>query len=387
MRNSRAAHPHSSDQTNLTRPSPKGTRMNRRTLRAGQLALAGVALSLTVGGVAYADPNPTPGTPPAGVAPIDVVAGVGADAFAEAGNYIASGFNGQSATKKMASYDAINPVTGAAGENITTKPGCTLARPNGANAGLSAIKLDQMSTVDPNAYCIDYVRASRAKATNGTENMLTFYALGKDAVTWVGVSNAYAPTTPLSLAQLKGIFECSITDWSQVGGQAGAIHLYLPPTTAATRSFFLGIIGSSDTAVQAGCGSNFTPTQQNDGTRLNADPQAIVMYGTSKYASQFNGAPGSPDNRGGTILGQVNDTIKPLVNQTVNGTTYKVTNQNFATVRLLFDAVRTTAPAYVTNIFDPNGYVCTNQDSLLVPFGIKPLGSDTNATNYCGQES
>ncbi|MFL6181968.1 MAG: hypothetical protein ACJ73J_06620, partial [Actinomycetes bacterium] len=63
--------------------------MNRRSLRVGQLALAGVALSLTVGGVANADPNPTPGTPPAGVAPIDVVAGVGADAFAEAGNYIA----------------------------------------------------------------------------------------------------------------------------------------------------------------------------------------------------------------------------------------------------------------------------------------------------------
>jgi ABC-type phosphate transport system substrate-binding protein len=363
-----------------------GRHKGARTL----VALTAAALLAAGGGVAWADPVPdSPGTPPNGVAAIDVVAGVGADAFAEAGNYLASQYNGQAPApaKTLASYDAVNPVTGDAGETITTKPGCDIVRPNGANAALSAIKLNQMSTVDSNAFCIDYVRASRAKLTNGTENMLTFYAFGKDAVTWVGVSNAYAPTTSLSKAQLKGIFECSITDWSEVGGQAGAIHVYLPPTSAATRSFFVGAIGTSDTAIAAGCGSSTIPTQQNDGRQLNADPQAIVMYGVSKWASQFNGAPGSPDNRGGTVLGKVDNDNNPIVNQTINGTKYKVTNPAFSIVRLLFNATRNDAPNYVKNTFTTSGFLCDNQDALLVPFGIKPLGSDTGATNYCGQES
>ena len=366
--------------------------MRRKTRARTLVALTSAAL-IAGGGMAstaLADPIPdNPGTPPTGVSAIDVVAGVGADAFAEAGNFMALQFNGQEPTpnKTLASYDAINPVTGAVNENITTKPGCSIVRPNGANSALSAIKLNQKSTVDDNAYCIDYVRASRAKLTNGTENMLTFYAFGKDAVTWVSVSNSYAPTTGLTKDQLKGIFECSYTDWSEVGGQAGDIHVYLPPTSAATRSFFLGAIGTSDAAIAAGCGSSVRDTQQNDGTRLNADPQAIVMYGTSKWASQFNGAPGSPDYRGGTVLGKIDNNNAPIINQTVNGTKYKVTNPAFATVRLLFNATRNDAPAYVKAPFSSSGFLCEHQDPLLVPFGIKPLGSDTGATNYCGQES
>ena len=44
-----------------------------------------------------------------------------------------------------------------------------------------------------------------------------------------------------------------VTDWSQVGGQPGPIHVYLPPSSAATYTFFLQAIGSSLTNVNAGC--------------------------------------------------------------------------------------------------------------------------------------
>ena len=211
------------------------------------------ALSLTAvvaaGTAAQADPVPdSPGTPPAGWSAGDVYAGVGADAFAELTNEVARQYDAQTPTpaKFLASYDAVNPLTGASGEDITTKPGCSIPRPNGANAGLKAILTDTSG-------CIDFVRSSRPKATSGESN-LDFYAQSRDAVGYATVGNAYAPTTPLTAAQLKDIFECTTTDWSEVGGQAGAIHVYLPPASAATLTFFLTAIGTSYSTVTTACG-------------------------------------------------------------------------------------------------------------------------------------
>ena len=67
-----------------------------------------------------------------------------------------------------------------------------------------------MSTVDPASYCIDFVRASRAKnPADAAEANLTFYAQSRDAVGYAVIGNAYAPTTPLTTTQLKDIWECT----------------------------------------------------------------------------------------------------------------------------------------------------------------------------------
>ena len=359
-----------------------------------------VATALTTGlllagaGTALADPdNSNPGTPPAGKTPTQVWAGVGADAFAELTNKFAIDYNATTTASDpvLASYDAVNPQTAAAGENIVTKPGCTVARPNGANGGLSALLLGQKSTTDSNAYCLDFVRASRAKKTDGTEDSLTFYAQSRDAVGYATVGNAYAPTTPLTTAQLKDIFECTIEDWSEVGGQKGAIHVYTQPSSAATYTFFLSSIGSSIASVTTGCGPNVTLSQQNDGRSLLGDPQGIAPYTISKWAAQQNAAPGIPDYRGGATLGLINTAVAPTVTQTLNGVDYQVLNPAFSATnsgysRLFFNAVRTaSAPAGLVSLFGPSGYLCTHQNELLVPFGNTPLGSDTGASTYCGK--
>ena len=247
--------------------------MSRRTIRAG--LAGGLAAALTLLGVAaHADPNPSqPGTPIAGKTDSQLYAAVGADAFAELTNNVVEHYNSQNPapTNLLESFDAVNPVTGAAGEQIITKPGCSVARPNGANAGITTILLNQKSDVatggDGTSFCVDFVRSSRAKGTAAGEANLTFYAQSRDAVSYATVGNAYAPTTPLTTAQLKDIFECQVTDWSQVGGQPGPIHVYQPPSSAATYTFFLQAIGSSLTSVNTGCSGLTTfPQQQNDGT-------------------------------------------------------------------------------------------------------------------------
>ncbi len=281
-----------------------GTSMSGRTLRhlppivGLRAAVAGglvAAVTLLAAG-ANADPTATPGTPIAGKTPSQLYAAVGADAFAELTNQVVTVYNAQTPapTNLLESFDAINPVTGAAGENIVTKPGCTVARPNGANAGVTAITLNQKSDAgtggDGTSYCIDWVRSSRAKGTAAAEANLTFYAQSRDAVSYATIGNAYAPTTPLTTAQLKDIFTCVTTDWSQVGGQAGPIHVYLPPASAATLTFFLQALGTSLTNVNAGC--NGLPTvfaqQQNDGRTMNGDPMGIAPYAVTKWAAQSN---------------------------------------------------------------------------------------------------
>ncbi len=372
--------------------------MNRRLVSA--LAVLGVAASLALAGAgaATADPVPgQPGTPPPGRTPAQIFSTVGADAFAELTNNLTVEYNAQTPapTRVLASYDAVNPDTGAAGENITTKPGCTVARPNGANAGISAITLNQKSTVDPNEYCIDWVRSSRAKGTAAAEAGLTFYAQSRDAVSYAVIGNAYAPTTPLTTTQLKDIFECTTTDWSEVGGQAGDIHVYLPAASAATLTFFLQAIGTSLTNVQAGCAGLPTvfDNQQNDGRTLDGDPQGIAPYAVTKWAAQVNEPLGINDYRGGAHIGPVNTTTAPTTTTTLGGVEYQVLNPDFTTGdsaafgRIFFNTVRNDAPAALKAIFEAGGFLCDHADELLIPFGNTPLGDDTSASRYCGQPS
>lgn len=372
--------------------------MNRRVVSA--LAAVGLAASLTLAGagVASADPVPgQPGTPPAGKTAAQIYTTVGADAFAELTNNLTLEYNAQTPApaRVLASYDAINPVTGVAGENITTKPGCSVARPNGANAGITAITLNQKSTVDPAEFCIDWVRSSRAKGTAAAEAGLTFYAQSRDAVSYAVIGNAYAPTTPLTTLQLKDIFECTVSDWSEVGGQAGDIHVYLPAASAATLTFFLQAIGTNLNNVNAGCAGLPTvfATQQNDGRTMNGDPQGIAPYAVTKWAAQVNEPIGINDYRGGAHIGLVNTTTAPTTTTTLGGVKYEVLNPAFTTGtsasfgRIFFNTVRNNAPDSLKAIFASDGFLCLHADELLIPFGNTPLGNDHTASRYCGQAS
>lgn len=377
--------------------------------RASRVALsltaAGVAAAaaLLSGGPALADPNPSsPGTPVTGVTDdTKLAAGVGADADAELVNAIVTEYNARpSATDpQLESFDAVNPQTGVAGEQIVTKPGCSIARPNGANAGATALLAKAKATGaggDSTSLCVDYARMSRAKKTDGSEATLDFYALTTDAVTWAAVTGSYAPAT-LSKAQLKDIFECTDTDWSQVGGQAGPIHVYVPPSSSATYTFFLQAIGSSIANVTTGCGSAAITAQQNDGTKLTGDPEAIAPYAIGKWASQSNVESDSSilvkDLRGGTVLGSATAaTGDAYVSPTTTLSGYLVNNPSFTApfTRTLFTAtLNTSTPAYFPSsladaIFGTTGFVCTDSgvQSVFARYGFSPLSASA-----CGQKS
>ena len=110
--------------------------------------------------------------------------------------------------------------------------------PNGSSAGRSTLNSYAAGTTytSANLACLDIARSSSYGA-NSPSATAEYYGFALDAVSWATTSqNAPSSLTP---AQLAGIYKCTFTDWSQVGGTAGPIQRYLPPTGSGTRDYFL----------------------------------------------------------------------------------------------------------------------------------------------------
>lgn len=149
--------------------------------------------------------------------------------------------------------------------------------------------------------CVDIARSSSYSSSSpGTGG--EFYAFALDAVTWATTSQL-APST-LTPADLLKIFNCTYTDWSEVGGSAGPIQRYLPPDTSGTKSFFQSdVLGTFDATTKgpsdnANCPAvkridkNGDPFEENRGDKIpSADFQkAIFPYSAGQWVYQANNA-------------------------------------------------------------------------------------------------
>jgi ABC-type phosphate transport system substrate-binding protein len=230
---------------------------------------AATALAVGLGPAANADPMSTPG--------LQTLTAVGSDTITplldeggintsdpggctpsnpDAGTLVED-YNATSPTHAVASWDAVNPCTGTADETITTKTGCSLERPDGSSAGIAALDLNQTSTSNSKDYCIDFARSSRAPNTTTAED--AFYPFAQDAITWSdptvsGETNPQPKT--LTLTQLTDIYNCTDTNWNQVGGKKAPIGVVIPQSGSGTRSSFLGDLGI--TATSEPCWQNGT---------------------------------------------------------------------------------------------------------------------------------
>jgi PBP superfamily domain len=104
-----------------------------------------------------------------------------------------------------------------------------------------------------------------------------------------------AKPASLTLAQLKSIYLCKITNWAKVGGRSAPIEPFLPQTSSGTRAFWLTALGGGKTPIKpGGCVSDESNTlQDNQGTSpvLNS-PGAIVPYSVADYIAQvYHDAP------------------------------------------------------------------------------------------------
>ncbi|WP_406112985.1 PstS family phosphate ABC transporter substrate-binding protein [Kitasatospora purpeofusca] len=309
-------------------------------------AVAGVLAGAT-GGTALADPPVPPNA-------ADIV-GVGSHTTGPLFGQLSTDYNaylaglGDTTSPRLHSWDA----TGSS--PITPKSGApVIARPSTAGAGLTAL-----DTV-PNG--VDFARVDRAPQTGDLSTDL-FVAFAKDAVTWAAKSGGHAPAN-LTTAQLKGIYECTVTNWQQVDPALppAAIKPFLPQAGSGTRTFFLRAVGGGGTPIYPGpCVT--TGPQENQGTDpvLN-DPDVVFPYSVGHYVGQVYGGHFTPTDAPGPLTVRNLNGLAPVAVPT--GTI----NAAFAASaygRVLYDVVRQadwnagdTRATALRKIFANAGWIC-----------------------------
>lgn len=200
-----------------------------------------------------------------------------------------------------------------------TAPG--IASPNGSGAGRNALRDYVASTkrysggvevtvaangqtaydaATPVTGCLDIARSSSFSSGSPASTTGQYYGFALDAVSWASPSTK-APTT-LTVDQLKKIYNCTYTNWNQVGGTDGPIIRYYPQSSSGTRSFFQSnvIMGTNPTTFGGteACPTlvvtdkNGDPLEENRGDKFpDADlEKIIIVYSVGQWSYQANNA-------------------------------------------------------------------------------------------------
>ena len=209
-----------------------------------------------------------------------------------------------------------------------------IAAPNGSGAGRNALRdyvasnkrytggsevlsdAAGYASATPVTGCVDIARSSSFSGSSPAATKGQYFGFALDSVSWASPSTK-APST-LTLAQIQGIYNCTFTNWSEVGGSSGPIQRYLPPTASGTRQFFqsdvLGLSSSFNAFTSnANCPAvkqtdkNGDPFEENRGDRIPDEDleKAILPYSAGQWVYQANNAANpSIDQRkstGGTV--------------------------------------------------------------------------------------
>lgn len=349
-------------------------------------AVASAAIAATVfAGAATADPA-------GGKTPhhTDIV-GAGAQTTEDLQTQLALDYN-----KRYPSGGRVYSFDAEGSPTIVPKTGCAaLTRPNGANAGITALEGNARPKSDSSDYCIDYARGSRPRAVTDPTSIV-FIPFAVDAVTWAAdlhTGKTNAPTN-LTTLQLHAIYSCDASllgtgktgpvKWNQVGGKGTAkVVPVIPPSTAGTRSFFLSMIGV--TTLGSCVQGQDNSVEQNEGTNAifsGSSAQNIIFpYSVAVYLAQTVHNHGAGD-QGDLTLRNV-DGNAPTVG---TGSSEKI-NVDFGYVRTVNDVVRNAdssgatykVPTYLQRIFGNgtigSGWLCksTKSRSEIKSYGFLPF--------------
>jgi phosphate transport system substrate-binding protein len=290
----------------------------------------------------------------------------------------------------------------ADGDNVTT-----FNSPNGSGNGRSALASSAASASAAKRGCIDIARSSSAPSGTDPESF-EYFAFGLDAVGWASGASA-APDT-LTKQQIIDIYRCDITNWSQVGGDAGPIQRYFPQSGSGTRSFFQSDM--LDGLVPEDFSSETCPavviTQENTGRLIaqNGDiEEAIVPYSAADWVAQTRGT--RPDNRAGQVVRALTaggttqspivideETGDPALNTAgpINEANVKLVDPtpDYPGVRFVFNVVDTRSPNYleardfVGFSEGDNGFICSGDYATTIQnngFGpLPPMGGADGPT-------
>jgi hypothetical protein len=118
---------------------------------------------------------------------------------------------------------------------------------------------------------------------------VAFVTLASDAITWSTPTVTDAPAS-LTLAQLRAIYTCSDTNWSQVGGKNAPIQPFLPQFDSGTAAAWSSALGVTPGPCVDNAGNTL---EENEGVNAVLDsPEVIIPYSVGDYIDQkYHSAP------------------------------------------------------------------------------------------------
>src|SRR5262249_13704271 len=139
-------------------------------------------------------------------------------------------------------------------------PPTTYPAPNGSSDGKAALQGNSPFPSDnPTTGCIDIARSSSGRGASDPSTF-EYYAYGLDAVGVADYDGGAGPAS-LSIDEVRKIYNCTFTNWNQVGGANAAIHRYIPQSGSGTRSFFIStVLGGAEPSTTCGA---VTEVQEN----------------------------------------------------------------------------------------------------------------------------
>lgn len=388
-----------------------GSKGRRRALWA---VPALCVLALPVAGAA-AGAEPAPASAPDVVPPGQVViAAAGADATVQAMGAILTGQNQYNIpTVPGTPFSVPGDANCSDLQYVQSSPGAGQAiAPISAGTGLDALKAMETAPAGQKG-CIDIARSSappRGLAKDPAS--FEYYAFGLDAVSWASPSLA-APAT-LTKTQLKDIYACNITDWSQIpGAGAGPIQRYFTQTGSGTGSFFQSDLldGQDPTTVSSPSCPAVKRILQSQAKNIDAADyqKAILPYSVGAWIYQTNNHINPTiDVRNGVRLGGIttetaspvrgnaaewvplDGVYQPAINSVVVESNVKLNNPTpaYPGIRYMYNTIDTVSPNYAeaaalvgfTNV--PSGAkspLCNDGNkSAVLSFGFGPLSAAGN---------
>jgi len=182
------------------------------------------------------------------------------------------------------------PVMEAAAADIMTSNDAILITVAGGGSGVGVEQVGEGLVEIGNAG-----RALKDEEVEFYPNLVSF-AFAVDGV--AAVVHPDNPVTELSAEQMQAIFAGEITDWADLGGDAGEIHLFTRDEASGTRDVFWSkALAEGDIAVEA----NVVASNGAMKTAVSGDPQAIGYMGIggiddSVAGVTFDGVAPTQDN-------------------------------------------------------------------------------------------
>ncbi|MFJ5546579.1 substrate-binding domain-containing protein [Streptomyces sp. NPDC093225] len=209
--------------------------------------------------------------------------------------------NGIPDKQLIASYDATGSV------NVKTRRSkCSLPRPNGSSAGITALVND----VAAGTKCIDFARSSRGPQDTTTTD-LTFIPFAKDGVTYAVRKDSGLPKS-LTKATLVKIYNCQTRKLNGI-----TITPLIPQAGSGTRSFWLKQMGLVEGSLPSCVTDRAGAVQEHDGRALTGAGD-IMPFSIPQFISQANAAKTKvEDRRGAAALGKLDGHV-PVFNGVLN---------------------------------------------------------------------